>query len=642
MNVFRITRLTPPRPNFTTTVACLLRHVYAFVTLFLLVSEADRVPGRRGGIGHNVHMLNNQPIRSEVEAASYLRKLGWFKPVDWEPVVVQSAREGEPFLEPADIAPDLFSDDFDPSMMVEEAEGMGRDGEPTETVDESISKEELAMAVRKFQEENNLTVTGELDDETLNRMNQPRCGNPDKTLAKNLTTLTLGELLTGSANKGNTSSNDSSNAAEDASAGHERRRRSVLEKWKERQQQHRTKDKRGYFPGNVITWRLMQEGFSMQMEQEMQRVVIHQAFRMWSEVMKPIFKEDTHSLRVDDVDIVIAFGKDLSNIAAPNERRLHLGCSHEFQGQEYAHAFSSLFASVHLNDDVYFTLDGHQGISLLRVIVHEVAHALGLQHQLRPNSVMLPNYPTDNPNFEIGVEDRRAMQDLGYGQCEEQFDTVFDWLRPRKDENGYTTGVSYNTYFFFDGRYWMYENSQGRTRYGDPRVIRKGWEGIASRKIDGILHVLNRFWDVLFFFSGDSYYQYDSERDQIYTHDAHGNPFPNLISYGFPGIPDNIDTVYYNRSAGYTYFFKDHLVYQYEIERQRVSPGFPKEINVLYPGVPNNLDAAYYSYYHKTTFFIKGLEYWGISGNNGPIVGPFTVNQRWRDICNVWMWDLDG
>ena len=93
------------------------------------------------------------------------------------------------------------------------------------------------------------------------------------------------------------------------------------------------------------------------------------------------------------------------------------------------------------------------------------------------------------------------------GKCEERFDTVFDWVRPNRDENGYMTGVIYNTFFFADGRYWMYENSKGRTRYGDPLLIRGGWQGIASRQIDGILHVWSRTWDVLFFFAGTSVMQ---------------------------------------------------------------------------------------------------------------------------------------
>ncbi|KAI8477834.1 determination of heart left/right asymmetry, partial [Branchiostoma belcheri] len=670
--------------------------------LFLLFSEAERIPGGRGSTHISHGTINNQPIRSIGQVAIpvgqkeklyftvgpeayvrvvrpavplvpcdgsiepvFLRKLGWFKPVEnWEPKI-ETSRDGEPIFVPEDMAPDPFADPFlDPSMMmVEEVEGMGRDGEPTEEVDDSISQEELEEAIRKFQAENNLTVTGQLDEETLNKMNEPRCGNPDHTLAKNRTT--LGDLLKGAANRsrGNTSSNDTSNAAEEASAGNVRRRRTLLDTWKERQQ-HRTKDKRGYFTDGHITWRLLQEGYSSQLEVETQYKVLHRSLRMWSEVIPVMFKEDLHS-SANEVDIIIAFGRDRSYGGAHNrkyltfaylanstaivdisgssytKRHLHLGCSHEFQGQEYAHAFSNAHASVHLNDDVPWTPDaGQRGVNLLKVALHEVGHTLGLGHQLRSNSLMQPNYPSDDLSLEIGPEDRRAIQDLGYGKCEERFDTVFDWVRPMF-ENGYMLGATYNTYFFSDGRYWMYENSKGRTRYGDPRITGAGWEGIAPRKLDGILHVWKRSWDALFFFSGDSYYQYDSEEDHVYTHDANGNPFPNLISYGFPGIPDNIDTVYYNRTTGYIYFFQGNLVYQYEIERHRVSPGFPKEISEVFPGAPNDMDAAYYSYAHGTTFFIKGLEYWKIAYPNGPIVGPMKTNEQWQDICNVWMRHLD-
>ncbi|XP_078586906.1 matrix metalloproteinase-21-like isoform X1 [Branchiostoma floridae x Branchiostoma japonicum] len=643
MNVFRITRLTPPRPNFTTTVACLLRHVYAFVTLLLLVSEADRVPGGRGsGVGHAVlgaERVNIPAIVTERDAASFLERLGYFQPVDWESTLDRSRQT---IFEPEDVAPDIFSD-FDPSVMVEEVEGMGRDGEPTIGVDD----EEFKEAIRKFQQANNLTITGLLDDATRNKMNEPRCGNPDHTLAKN-GTKTVPPAPSNMTSNSSADTDAKSNAtvvvqkrsAEDASQGNSRKRQSVLKTWMERQEERRKK--RGIFVNNYVTWRLLGEGYSSQLDADLQLAVIQQAFRMWSEVIPPLFRPD-HVSHIEEVDVNLAFGRDVHHSAWGGSTAVrHLGCPNEFQEQEYAHAFDEA-AEVHINDQIQpYTVNRPDGISLLKVAVHEIGHILGLGHHEWANSVMQPNYAPQPYNFEIGAEDRRAVQELGYGKCEERFDTVFDWVRPNRDENGYMTGVIYNTFFFADGRYWMYENSKGRTRYGDPLLIRGGWQGIASRQIDGILHVWSRTWDVLFFFAGDSYWEYDSEREQIYTHDANGNPFPNLISYGFPGIPDNIDTVYYNRSAGYTYFFKDHLVYQYEVERQRVSPGFPKEIAEVFPGVPNNLDAAYYSYTHQTTFFLKGFDYWSISISTGAIDGPFTVNELWQDICKVWMWELDG
>ncbi|KAI8477835.1 determination of heart left/right asymmetry [Branchiostoma belcheri] len=777
MNVFRISRLSPPRrPNFTTTVACLLRHVYAFVTLFLLFSEADRVPGgRASGVGHAMPAagrVNIPAILTERDAAliigdvvlqSFLERLGYFQPVDWESTLDRSRQT---IFEPEDVAPDIFSD-FDPSVMVEEVEGMGRDGEPTIGVDD----EEFKEAIRKFQQANNLTVTGVLDDATRNKMNEPRCGNPDHTLAKNGTKaapLAASNITSDSFADTNATSNNATvhvekRATEDASAGSSRKRQSVLKTWMERQEERRKK--RGIFVNNYVTWRLLGEGYSSQLDADLQLAVIQQAFRMWSEVIPPLFRPD-HVSHIEEVDVNLAFGRvpEIVNLLLADFSTLitlpcldyilihdrhsawggatavrHLGCPNEFQEQEYAHAFDEA-AEVHINDQIQpYTVNRPDGISLLKVAVHEIGHILGLGHHEWTNSVMQPNYAPQPYNFEIGAEDRRAVQELGYGltrlisvkparvlmssfrrcprpsgylvmsdrwilrdlrlinhrgisgarvaddvmrervceaghhvtlrpgifaleiwamfswihvsprcisehmrKCEERFDTVFDWVRPNRDENGYMMGVIYNTFFFSDGRYWMYENSKGRTRYGDPLLIRGGWQGIAARQIDGILHVWSRTWDVLFFFAGDSYWEYDSEQEQIYTHDANGNPFPNLISYGFPGIPDNIDTVYYNRTAGYTYFFKDHLVYQYEVERQRVSPGFPKEISEVFPGVPNNLDAAYYSYTHQTTFFLKGFDYWSINVSTAAIDGPFTVNEQWQDICKVWMWELDG
>lgn len=46
----------------------------------------------------------------------------------------------------------------------------------------------------------------------------------------------------------------------------------------------------------------------------------------------------------------------------------------------------------------------------------------------------------------------------------------------------------FNTYFFRGGSFWMYENTNGRTRYGDPKMISDtNWNGLPSN-LDTYVH----------------------------------------------------------------------------------------------------------------------------------------------------------
>ncbi len=61
------------------------------------------------------------------------------------------------------------------------------------------------------------------------------------------------------------------------------------------------------------------------------------------------------------------------------------------------------------------------------------------------------------------------------GPCKGKFNALFDWIRM-------TASGSYvfNTYFFRQSRYWMYENRMNRTRYGDPLQITIEWKGVPT------------------------------------------------------------------------------------------------------------------------------------------------------------------
>lgn len=63
--------------------------------------------------------------------------------------------------------------------------------------------------------------------------------------------------------------------------------------------------------------------------------------------------------------------------------------------------------------------------------------------------------------------------------------------------------MRFNTYFMREGWYWLYENRNNRTRYGDPVALQSGWRGIPMDGVDAYVHVWSRKRDAGYFFKGN-------------------------------------------------------------------------------------------------------------------------------------------
>ncbi|KAM6963964.1 matrix metallopeptidase-21 [Tautogolabrus adspersus] len=650
----------------------------------------------------NLNSHQAEVITDKYSAELFLSRYGFIKPVNWEEIQFEDVDTSftEDFLEE-------FQDKIQEGTSVHRS----RDSPHVGDQDDSNSFTEsqaFTSAIEEFQRVSGLLVTGMFDEATREAMNKPRCGVPDKEIELNAhealenTSVSDIENSVSEADSNNTASNTTSDtffgtensfvddffnfndtesvlpsisndtssnytndsdliyhisnetSPNDISMGSQtknislnshqskavQRRKRHLAALVSKNRQKRDLSETGYmaFSKKVLKWRLIGEGYSSQLSIEDQRYIFRLAFRMWSEVSPLDFLEDIRS-PLEEVDIRLGFGTGR-----------HLGCNQRFDGtgHEFAHAW--FLGDIHFDDDEHFTgPDAGSGISLLKVAVHEIGHVLGLPHIYRPGSIMQPSYLPQESGFEMDWMDRKAIQHL-YGGCKGRFNTVFDWIRKEKTPYGDVV-IRFNTYFMRDGWYWLYENRNNRTRFGDPVALQIGWRGIPMDGVDACVHVWSRKRDAVYFFKGTQYWRYDNENDQAFKQDPEGHRYPRLISEGFPGVLSPIDTAFYDRRDSHIYFFKNTLVYAFDVEANSLARGFPRNIRDVFPAVESgdhpdgNIDAAYFSYTHNAIFLLKGTRFWQVVGSRNRWRRPFLprngllphreVDQHWFDICNV-------
>ncbi|XP_069755806.1 matrix metallopeptidase-21 isoform X2 [Narcine bancroftii] len=484
-------------------------------------------------------------VLDPLSAEQYLSKYGWTQRVNWENVKNQSLKNlADEHAAPKDLL-DLIEEGSSASKQKEES--------PVEPIASTVYRE----ALKQFQKANSIPMTGEFDKATKEAMNKPRCGVPDKVLFNGI----LPDDETSIANP----TVGANSEATDVTVNSKGRRKRFLQllfsptpRMPPFGSDADNKAVRMAFSKSKLTWRLMGESYSNQLPVEHQKLVLKMAFRMWSEVIPLEFEENTDS-PASMVDIKLGFGKGR-----------HMGCTRTFDGngQEFAHSWQ--FGDIHFDDDDHFTIpsDGN-GISLLKVAVHEIGHVLGLPHSYRTGSVMQPSYIPQESTFELDWLDRKDIQQL-YGICESPFDTIFDWIHKDKNQYGELM-IQFNTYFFRNELYWLYENRNNRTRYGDPITISIGWQGLPSNGIDAIVHIWTWTRDAIYFFKGMQYWRYDNENDQTYTMDTEGNRYPMLISEGFPGVKSPVDAAFYDRRDQHIYFFKGSNVTAFNVNTNQRS-----------------------------------------------------------------------
>ncbi|XP_056667745.1 matrix metalloproteinase-15 [Monodelphis domestica] len=283
------------------------------------------------------------------------------------------------------------------------------------------------------------------------------------------------------------------------------------------------------------------------------------------------------------------------------------------------------------------------GNNLFLVAVHELGHALGLEHSNNPSAIMAPFYQwMDTDNFQLPEDDLRGIQQLygtpdGQPQPTRPLPTVPprrpgrpDHRPPRPpppqppggkpdrpskpgppraterpdqygpnicDGNFDTVAMLRGEMFVFKGR-WFWRVRHNRVLDNYPMAIGHFWRGLPSDISAAYERQDGRF----VFFKGDQYWLFREANLES------GYPQP-LTSYGL-GIPyDRIDTAIWWEPTGHTFFFQEDRYWRFNEDTQRGDPGYPKPISV-WKGVPSSPKGAFLSNDAAYTYFYKGTKYW--------------------------------
>ncbi|KAF2898915.1 hypothetical protein ILUMI_07261 [Ignelater luminosus] len=307
-----------------------------------------------------------------------------------------------------------------------------------------------------------------------------------------------------------------------------------------------------------LTYRI--QNYTDDMDKESVDNEIQRALDEWSRITRIRFKPAKHSY-FSDLNIYFS--------------------SVDGGGEILAYAYSPVNGTIVLDDDELWTKNTNSGVNLFQIAVHETGHSLGLAHSDEKTSIMFPIYQGYNENFKLNLDDIRGISALYKVNPHQRFTLGGNNERlcwdPKID--AIFSSPDYYIYVLKGAKYWKF--TLNFILVEGPRLIRNRWQEVPDN-VDAAFTYWN---NVTYFLKGPYMWKYI--QDQKYKKSQ-------LIDYGFPGIPNDIDASLMWSGNGKIYFFKGSEYWMLNPQQppfMRVNETYPRPIS-RWNGLPNNLDAA--------------------------------------------------